>query len=249
MITIKNKEEIQLMREAGEILARVHDELAGIIRPGITTMDINDEGERLIRKMGAQPSFLGYEGYPASICVSVNEEVVHGIPSKDRVLEEGDIVSLDAGVIWKGYQSDAARTYPVGKVAPELELLMKVTKESFFAGIKKAKAGNYLYDISRAISDHIKPYGYGIVKQLTGHGIGKDMHEDPEIPNYRKFSKGPLLKAGMTLAIEPMVNLGTWKVGILEDEWTVVTMDGFPSAHYENTVLITESEPEILSII
>jgi len=249
MITIKNQEEIKLMREAGEILARVHEELAGIIRPGITTMDIDRAGEELIRKMGAEPSFLGYEGYPASICVSVNEEVVHGIPSEDRVLEEGDIVSLDAGVIWKGYQSDAARTYPVGSVSPELTQLMEVTKASFFAGIKKAKAGNHLYDISRAISDYVKPYGYGIVKQLTGHGIGKDMHEDPEIPNYRKFSKGPLLKAGMTLAIEPMVNLGTWKVGILEDEWTIVTMDGSPSAHYENTILITESEPEILSLM
>jgi methionyl aminopeptidase len=174
--------------------------------------------------------------------------VVHGIPSDDRYIEDGDVVSLDAGVIWKGYQSDAARTHIIGKVPDEVKKLVEVTEQSFFEGIKKAVAGNYLYDISNAISDYIKPYGYGIVRQLTGHGIGKDMHEAPEIPNFRKLSRGPLLKPGMTLAIEPMVNLGTWKVGILEDDWTIVTLDQEVSAHYENTVLITDGEPEILSL-
>lgn len=247
-IIIKNEEEIQLMREAGKILAEVHEELGALIKPGMSTLEVDMLGEELIRAKGCIPSFLGYEGYPASICVSVNEEVVHGIPSEDRIIQEGDIVSLDAGVIWKGYQSDAARSYVIGNGSKEACQLVKVTQESFFAGIKAAKAGNHLYDISRAIDDYIKPYGYGIVRQLTGHGIGKDMHEDPMIPNYRKLSKGPLLKPGMTLAIEPMVNMGTWRVGVLEDEWTIVTFDGSLSAHYENTVLITDGEPEILSI-
>ncbi len=247
-ISIKNAEEISLMREAGRILSKVHDALGESLRPGMSTLEIDRMGEELIRSFGAEPSFLGYEGYPASICVSVNEEVVHGIPSEDHFIKEGDIVSLDAGVIWKGYQSDAARTHMIGQVRPELQKLVEVTKASFFAGIKKARAGNRLYDISGAISDFIKPYGYGIVRQLTGHGIGKDMHEPPFIPNFKKLTRGPVLRPGMTLAIEPMVNLGTWKVGVLEDEWTIVTLDGKPSAHYENTVLITEGDPEILSL-
>ena len=247
-IIIKEPHEIELMREAGKRLAHVHNELAQIVKAGMCTKEIDEAGERLIRQAGCEPSFLGYEGYPASICVSINEEVVHGIPSDDRYVEEGDIVSLDAGVIWKGYQSDAARTHIIGSVPDEVKKLVEVTEQSFFEGIKKAVAGNHLYDISNAISAYIKPYGYGIVRQLTGHGIGKDMHEAPEIPNFRKLSKGPLLKPGMTLAIEPMVNLGTWKVGILEDDWTIVTLDQEVSAHYENTVLITDGEPEILSL-
>lgn len=247
-IIIKEPHEIELMREAGKRLAHVHNELAQIVKAGMCTKEIDEAGERLIRQAGCEPSFLGYEGYPASICVSINEEVVHGIPSDDRYVEEGDIVSLDAGVIWKGYQSDAARTHIIGSVPDEVKKLVEVTEQSFFEGIKKAVAGNHLYDISNAISAYIKPYGYGIVRQLTGHGIGKDMHEAPEIPNFRKLSRGPLLKPGMTLAIEPMVNLGTWKVGILEDDWTIVTLDQEVSAHYENTVLITDGEPEILSL-
>lgn len=247
-ISIKNDEEIRLMREAGEILSRVHEELGKQLRPGMSTMEIDRIGEDLIRSAGAIPSFLDYQGYPASICVSVNEEVVHGIPSEDHLIREGDIVSLDAGVIWKGYQSDAARTHMIGRVSPELKKLVDVTKGSFFAGISKAREGCHLYDISAAISDYIRPHGYGIVKQLTGHGIGKEMHEPPLIPNFRKLTRGPVLRKGMTLAIEPMVNLGTWKVGILEDEWTIVTLDGSPSAHYENTVLITDGDPEILSL-
>ncbi|MBR0147678.1 MAG: type I methionyl aminopeptidase [Lachnospiraceae bacterium] len=247
-IIIKEPHEIELMREAGKRLAHVHNELAQIVKAGMCTKEIDEAGERLIRQAGCEPSFLGYEGYPASICVSINEEVVHGIPSDDRYVEEGDIVSLDAGVIWKGYQSDAARTHIIGSVPDEVKKLVEVTEQSFFEGIKKAVAGNHLYDISNAIAAYIKPYGYGIVRQLTGHGIGKDMHEAPEIPNFRKLSRGPLLKPGMTLAIEPMVNLGTWKVGILEDDWTIVTLDQEVSAHYENTVLITDGEPEILSL-
>ncbi len=247
-IIIKNDEEIALMREAGAILAWVHEELGKQLRVGMSTMEVDKIGEELIRSKGCIPSFLGYEGYPASICVSVNEEVVHGIPSEDRIIQDGDIVSLDAGVIWKGYQSDAARSYIVGTASAEDQRLVDATKASFFAGIKMARAGNHLYDISRAIDDYIKPYKYGIVKQLTGHGIGKDMHEDPCIPNFRKLTRGPLLKPGMTLAIEPMINMGTWKVGVLEDEWTIVTLDQKKSAHYENTVLITDGDPEILSL-
>lgn len=247
-IIIKNQEEIQLMREAGKKLAYVHEELAKAIKAGMTTKEVDLLGEEIIRSIGCEPSFLGYEGYPASICVSINEEVVHGIPCDDRIIEEGDIVSLDAGVIWKGYQSDAARTHIIGDTTDEIKKLVRITKESFFEGIKAAKAGNYLYDISKRIDDYVRPHGYGIVRQLTGHGIGKDMHEDPVIPNYKKLTRGPKLEPGMTLAIEPMINLGTWKVGILEDEWTIVTFDGKPSAHYENTVLITDGEPEILSL-
>ncbi len=247
-IIIKEPHEIELMREAGKRLAHVHNELAVIVKAGMCTKEIDEAGEKLIRQAGCEPSFLGYEGYPASICVSVNEEVVHGIPCEERYIEDGDIVSLDAGVIWKGYQSDAARTHIIGQVPERVKQLVEVTEQSFFEGIKKAVAGNHLHDISNAIDAYIKPYGFGIVRQLTGHGIGKDMHEAPEIPNYRKLKRGPLLKAGMTLAIEPMVNLGTWKVGILDDDWTIVTLDQKVSSHYENTILITDGEPEILSL-
>lgn len=248
-IIIKNDQEIQLMREAGQILAKVHRELEKELKAGMSTLDVDRIGETVIRDYGCEPSFLGYEGYPASICVSINDEVVHGIPDAERIIQDGDVVSLDAGVIWKGYQSDAARTHIIGEGTAEARKLVKITKESFFAGIKMAKTGNYLYDISKEIDAYIKPHGYGIVRQLTGHGIGKDMHEDPMIPNFRKLGRGPRLEAGMTLAIEPMVNLGTWKVGCLEDEWTIVTLDGRISAHYENTVLVTDNGPEILSML
>lgn len=247
-VTIKSKQEIERMREAGKILAAVHDELKEYIHPGISTKEIDQKGEEIIRGYGCIPSFLGYEGYPASVCVSVNDEVVHGIPSPDRILKEGDIVSLDTGVIYKGWQSDAARTYGVGKISEEKRQLIEVTRKSFFAGIAHAKAGNHLYDISKAIQSYVKPYGYGIVRDLCGHGIGEKMHEEPMIPNYKKFGRGILLEPGMTLAVEPMINLGTWKVGWLDDDWTVVTMDGQVSAHYENTILITDGEPEILSL-
>ncbi len=248
-VTIKSPREIELMREAGRILAQVHDELGKIVRPGISTYEIDKEGERLIRSFGCIPSFLNYEGYPASICVSVNEEVVHGIPSKRRILKDGDIVSLDAGVIYKGYHSDAARTHAVGNIDAKAAKLIEVTRQSFFEGIKFAKAGNHLHDISNAIGAYAQSFGYGVVRDLVGHGIGTHLHEDPQIPNYSQKSRGVRLEAGMTLAIEPMINAGTYKVSWLDDGWTVVTRDGRLSAHYENTVLITEDGCEILSLI
>ena len=246
-VTIKNQQEIELMREAGRILVIVHDEMAKIIRPGISTMDINRKGEEIIRSFDCIPSFLNYNGYPASICVSVNDEVVHGIPNKKRILQEGDIVSLDAGVIYKGYHSDAARTHAVGEISAEDQRLIDVTKQSFFEGIKYAKAGNHLHDISKAIQKYVEDNGYSVVRDLVGHGIGQNLHEDPQIPNFKPIGRGMPLEAGMTFAIEPMVNMGRYEVWILEDDWTVVTRDSKKSAHYENTVLITDGEPELFS--
>ena len=202
----------------------------------------------MIRSFGCVPNFLNYNGYPASICVSVNDEVVHGIPSKKRILNEGDIVSLDAGLIYQGYHSDAARTHAIGEVSKEAAQLINVTRESFFEGIKFAKAGNHLHDISAAIQKYAESYGYGVVRDLVGHGIGTSLHEDPQIPNFKPVGRGIKLRAGMTLAIEPMINAGSYKVDWLDDDWTVVTEDGSLSAHYENTILITEGEPEILTI-
>lgn len=248
-VSIKSTREIELMREAGKILAKVHEELGQAIKPGISTWEINRLGEKLIREFGCIPNFLNYNGYPASICVSVNEEVVHGIPNKNRILKEGDIVSLDAGLIYKGYHSDAARTHYVGQVAPEVQKLVEETRNSFFEGIKMARAGNHLYDISNAIDAYISQFGYGIVRDLVGHGIGTQLHEDPQIPNFRQNRRGLKLQPGMTLAIEPMINMGRADVEWLSDDWTVVAEDGLPSAHYENTILITEGEPEILTLI
>ena len=247
-VTIKSAREIELMREAGRILAKVHEELGKAIHPGMSTLDIDRLGEKLIREFGCVPSFKNYNGYPASICVSVNDEVVHGIPNKHHIIREGDIVSLDAGVIYKGYHSDAARTHAVGQISPEAQKLLDVTKQSFFEGIKLAKAGNHLHDISEAIDDYVSGFGSGIVRDLVGHGIGTQLHEDPQIPNFRQKRRGVRLQAGMTLAIEPMINMGGWPVEFLDDGWTVVTRDGSLSAHYENTILITEGEPEILTI-
>ena len=247
-VSIKSEREIELMRQAGKILAKVHDELGKAIRPGISTLEIDQLGERLIRGFDCIPNFLNYHGYPASICVSVNEEVVHGIPRKDRILQKGDIVSLDAGLIYKGYHSDAARTHLVGEVDGKVRKLVEETKNSFFAGIKMARPGNYLFDISNAIDAYISQFGYGIVRDLTGHGIGANLHEDPPIPNFAQRRKGIKLQPGMTLAIEPMINLGRADVEWLADNWTVVAEDGLPSAHYENTILITEVEPEILTM-
>ena len=247
-VSIKSAREIELMREAGKRLAHVHQELGNAIRPGMSTLEVDALGEKLIRDCGCIPNFLHYNGYPASICVSVNDEVVHGIPKKDRYLKEGDIVSLDAGLIYKGYHSDAARTHAVGKVSEEAMKLMEVTKQSFFEGIKMAKEGNHLFDISAAIDSYVSGFGYGIVRDLVGHGIVTALHEDPQIPNFSQKRKGVRLQAGMTLAIEPMVNAGTWQVNFLRDGWTVVTKDGSLSAHYENTILVTDGEPEILTM-
>ncbi len=247
-VTIKSNREIELMREAGKILCQVHEELEKAIRPGISTKDIDRLGRELIKSYGCEPSFLNYNGYPAAICVSVNDEVVHGIPNKKHILHEGDIVSLDAGVIYKGYHSDAARTHAVGEISQEAKRLIDVTKESFFEGMKYAKAGNHLFDISRAIQKYVEANGFSVVRDLVGHGIGKNLHEEPQIPNFKQIGRGMRLQPGMTLAIEPMVNAGAYDVWWLEDDWTVVTQDGSLSAHYENTVLITEGEPELLSL-
>lgn len=247
-VTIKSAREIDLMREAGRLLGIVHEKLGKAICPGMSTKDIDRMGEELIRGCGCIPNFLNYHGYPASICVSVNEEVVHGIPRADHILKEGDIVSLDAGLIYQGYHADAARTHAVGKISPEAEQLMAVTKQSFFEGIKMAKAGNHLYDISNTIDAYVSGYGYGIVRDLVGHGIGSSLHEEPQIPNFAQKRRGLRLQPGMTLAVEPMINMGTANVKWLDDDWTVVTADGAYSAHYENTILITDGEPEILTL-
>ena len=235
------------MRESCRLLSLVFDGMEKMIKPGITTAEINQLGDRLIREYGGIPNFLNYDGYPASICVSVNDEVVHGIPSDKRVLQEGDIVSLDAGLIYEGYHSDAARTHGVGQISEENQRLIDVTRQSFFEGIKFAKAGNHLFEISKAVQDYAEANGYGVVRDLVGHGVGENLHEDPQIPNYKPIGRGMKLRPGMTLAIEPMINMGTWEVWVLEDDWTVVTQDSLNSAHYENTILITEGEPELLS--
>ena len=247
-VSIKSEREIELMRESGRILSIVHTELAKMIKPGISTLDIDKRCYEMIRDFGCIPSFLNYQGYPASVCVSVNDEVVHGIPNKDRILKDGDLVSLDAGVIYKGYHSDAARTVAVGEISPEWKRLMEVTKQSFFEGIKYAKPGYRIGDISGAIQDYAESFGYSLVRDLVGHGVGRELHEDPQVPNFRTKRKGIRLEPGMTLAIEPMVNMGHYDVVWMDDGWTVVTADGSPSAHYENTILITDGEPELLTI-
>ena len=247
-VSIKSAREIELMREAGRILANVHKQLGEALKPGMSTMDIDRMGEKLIRGYGCIPSFKNYNGYPASICVSVNDEVVHGIPNRHHILREGDIVSLDAGVIYHGYHSDAARTHAVGTVSPQAQKLIQVTRECFFEGIKYARSGNHLNDISSAIQKYAESFGYGVVRDLVGHGIGTHLHEDPEVPNFAQDKKGIRLRPGMTLAIEPMINAGRADVVWMDDDWTVVTDAGTLSAHYENTILITEGDPEILSL-
>ncbi len=247
-VSIKSQKEIELMRHAGKLLEEVFLGMQDMIKPGISTLDIDKKCESIIRSMGCVPNFLNYSGYPASVCTSVNEAVVHGIPRADYFLEEGDIISLDCGLIYKGYHSDCARTYPVGKISAEAQKLIDVTKQSFFEGIKFAKAGRHLHEISAAIGNYAESFGYGVVEDLVGHGIGTSLHEDPSIPNFAVKSRGIKLRAGMTLAIEPMINQGTYEVEWLDDEWTVVTADGKLSAHYENTVLITDGEPEILTL-
>ncbi len=246
-ITIKSPREIELMTEAGRILQEVHRVLRDSMQIGMTTKELDELCEKTIRGYDCIPSFLNYHGYPASVCISINEEVVHGIPVKTRTFQDGDVVGLDIGVIYKGYHSDAARTYVIGNGAQEAKDLVRITEESFFEGMKFAKAGCHLFDISAAIHEHAKKHGYGVVRDLTGHGIGTELHEDPSIPNFKQLRRGPKLRAGMTLAIEPMINLGTHEVDFLEDGWTVVTSDRKVSSHYENTVLITEGEPVLLT--
>ncbi len=248
-VSVKSKREIELMREAGKILGTVLNDLEKEVKPGVSTWHIDKIGEEMIRSYNCIPSFLGYGGFPGSICVSVNEQVVHGIPSKKTILKEGDIVSLDAGVIYKGYHSDAARTYGVGQISPEAAKLIEVTRQSFFEGIKFAKEGCHLYEISNAIADYNEKFGYSVIRDLVGHGIGTELHEDPEVPNFRQERRGMKLYEGMTLAIEPMVAAGGYAVRTLDDDWTTVTADNSLSAHYENTVLITKEGPQILSLV
>lgn len=248
MIIIKTKREIEKMRRAGRLVAEVHAFLQKFIRPGITTKELDRLAEDFILKNNGRPAFKGYNGFPASICTSINNEVVHGIPGLKK-LKDGDIISIDVGVIVDGYYGDSAITYPVGNVSEKALRLIKVTEQSFYEGIKYAKEGYRLSDISHAIQKYVESNGFSVVRDFVGHGIGQRMHEDPQIPNFGPPGKGPRLKAGMVLAIEPMVNEGTYHVRVLNDNWTVVTFDGKLSSHYEHTIAITDGEPEILTAL
>ena len=236
------------MREPGKVTGKILRELEDFIKPGISTMDIDKFVEDTIRAHGMIPAFKGYGGFPGSACVSVNEEVVHGIPSQKRILREGDIVSVDIGCIYKGYNSDAARTYGVGKISEEAQRLIDAARESFFEGLKFCKVGYRLSDVSHAIQKRVEEDGFGVIRDFVGHGIGRELHEDPQIPNYGKPGRGPRLAPGMVLAIEPMISEGTYEVEVLLDNWTAVTADGKLAAHYENTVVITDGEPELLTL-
>ncbi|MGP3778940.1 type I methionyl aminopeptidase [Halanaerobium saccharolyticum] len=247
MIILKSRREIDIMREANQIVAETHAYLAENIKPGISTAELDQLADEFIRSKGAVPSFKGYQGFPASICISINEEVVHGIPADHRFLEAGDIVSIDIGTFYEGFNGDAARTHAVGSISENASKLLKVTEESLLKGIEKAVIGNRLFDISHAVQEYVEKNGFSVVRDYVGHGIGRDMHEDPQIPNFGPAGKGPKLKKGMTLAIEPMVNIGGYEVETLEDDWTVVTKDRSLSAHFEHTIAITEAGVEILS--
>ena len=236
------------MREAGKVASLILRELKDLVKPGISTMEIDRFVEKTVKAHGMKAAEKGYCGYPASVCTSVNEEVVHGIPSKKRILREGDIVSVDLVVEYKGYMADAARTYAVGRVSPEAEELIKTAEDAFWKGIQFAKVGCRLSDISHAIQTEVEGRGFGVIRDFVGHGIGNKMHEDPQIPNYGKAGKGPRLQAGMTLAIEPMICQGSYEVDVLLDDWTAVTVDGGLAAHYENTVVITDGDPELLTL-
>ena len=247
MIIIKTPREIDLMREAGKITAGARSIARQMIEPGITTLQIDKEVHRFIKKSGAVPSFLGYGGFPGSACVSVNDEIIHGIPGP-RVIHEGDIVSVDVGAKYKGFHGDCAGTYPCGKCSDEALKLIEVTRQSFFEGIKFAKVGYRISDIGHAVQEYAESFGYGVVRDYVGHGVGAKLHEPPEVPNYGKPGHGPRLAKGMTIGVEPMINIGGIEVRVLDNDWTVVTADGSLSAHYENSILITDGEPEILTI-
>jgi methionyl aminopeptidase len=248
MIIIKSRQEIELMREAGKATGQILRELNEVIKPGITTADIDRYVAKRIEDFGMISAEKGYCGYPAYVCVSVNDEVVHGIPSEDRILQDGDIVSVDLVVENKGYMADAARTFGVGNISPKAARLIETAERAFFEGMKYAKEGCRLSDISHAIQSVVEGEGFGVIRDFVGHGIGRKMHEDPQIPNYGKAGKGPRLQRGMTLAIEPMICEGDYEVDVLLDDWTAVTVDGGLSAHYENTVVITDGEPELLTL-
>lgn len=247
MIILKSSNEIVSIRRACKIVAKVLDELRSYVKEGLTTKKIEQYIENLIYKMGGTPAFKGYRGYPASACISVNSQVVHGIPSDKVIIKEGDIVSVDVGVIFDGFYGDGAYTYPVGEISEQARKLLRVTEESLYRGIERAVPGNHIGDISEAIQSFVESNGFSVVRSFVGHGIGRQLHEDPQVPNFGKRGTGPKLKKGMTLAIEPMVNAGSFEVEILSDGWTAVTKDGSLSAHFEHTVLVTESEPEILT--
>nr|WP_325211408.1 type I methionyl aminopeptidase [uncultured Oscillibacter sp.] len=246
MITLKSSHEIDLMRRSGKITAAARALAGEMVKPGVTTQEINDAVERFIRKQGAVPSFLHYNGYPASVCISVNDEIIHGIPGK-RVLREGDIVSVDVGAYIGGFHGDCAATFPCGRISPEAQRLIDVTRQSFFEGIRFAREGQRLQDISAAVQSYVEQNGFSVVREYVGHGVGAKMHESPEIPNYGRPGHGPRLLRGMTLAVEPMVNAGAAAITQLSDGWTVKTADGKWAAHYENTILITDGAPEILT--
>jgi len=247
MIHLKSAKEIETMRGASRIVAEILLELREIVREGATTADIDKVAEDLTLKKKAKPAFKGYRGFPASLCISVNEQVVHGIPSPKRLLKNGDIVGLDFGVIYDGYYGDSAMTVSIGQIPSEVERLLKVTEQCLYRGIEQALPGNYISDISSAVQKLAEANNYGIVREFCGHGIGRSLHEDPPVLNYVQNGKGPKIKPGLVLAIEPMINLGTEKVKILEDGWTVVTADGRPSAHFEHTIAVTQNGPEILT--
>ncbi len=246
-ILIKSEQEIEKMRISGIALRKVHEAVKAAVRVGATTMDLERAAVAKVEELGVKAAFLGYHGYPAVLCTSVNSEVIHGIPNDKRVLCEGDIVSVDCGVIVDGYYSDAAVTHPVGAISPKIEKLLRVTEASLYAAIDKAVVGGRLFDISNAVQVMCEAEGYGVVREFVGHGIGKSMHEDPQVPNYGDPGKGPRLKAGMVLAIEPMINMGSAEVKVLEDGWTAITIDGSVSAHFEHTVAITKAGPVILT--
>lgn len=248
MITIKSNREIELMIEAGRITALAHRKVKEAIRPGISTLGLDKIAEETIRACGATPSFKGYNGFPGSICASINNVVIHGIPKQNIILKDGDIISVDIGACYKGYHGDSAMTHGVGNVSEHRKRLMRVTKESLYKGLEMAKPGNRLSDISHAIESYVNAHGYSVVRDFTGHGVGRNLHEDPAIPNYGEAGHGPILKPGMTLAIEPMVNAGKHYVRILADDWTTVTADHSDSAHFEHSILITEDGYKILTV-
>jgi methionyl aminopeptidase len=247
MIELKSPREIGLMRRGGRILAEVVERLRASVKPGMSTLDIDEDVEGFIRTRGAKPAFKGYRGFPATVCVSINEEVVHGIPSRSRRLQEGDIIGLDLGCIVEGYYADCALTLALGPVPPRVQELLDVTRESLEAAIGQCRPGRRLSDVSHAVQSHVEAHGFNVVRQFVGHGIGRQLHEDPQVPNFGEPGRGPVLKPGMVLAIEPMVTMGGFEVRILEDQWTAVTVDGSLSAHFEHTIAITDDGPEVLT--
>lgn len=248
MIVLKSKAEVEKMRRANQVVVEVMKTLGAMIRPGVTTQDLDRVAEDLIRKQGGVPAFKGYRGFPATLCTSINDEVVHGIPSGKRILNEGDVVSVDCGVVLDGFYGDHAITFAVGQIAPRTQRLLEITQEALMKGIEKMAVGNRLGDVGAAVQSHVESEGFGVVRDYVGHGIGRNLHEEPQVPNYGEPGSGLRLKAGMVLAIEPMINEGTGAVKLLSDDWTVVTADGKASAHFEHSVAITENGPDILSL-